>query len=336
LTGLAFVIAHTFVSEKADSTPIHDIAPKMVVYHEFDTDKDIPDLSSKVILVTGGNSGVGKESLLQLSKYKPRRLYMTARSKAKYDAALADIKKQNPDANITFLEMDLASFASVKTAASTVLSENDRLDILMNNAGIMAVPPGFTKEGFEIQFGTNHMGHALLTKLLTPLLLKTAEEPNSDVRIINVSSAAHAITPKGGFASETVTTDMAEYHTYTRYGQSKMANIYFSRALAAKYPTITSIAIHPGRVATPLLDRYLETTTAMGLFQRTFDVFRKITVDKGAVNQLWAAVGDRDRVRSGFYYVPVGKEGGNAQSKAPGKPEELWEWQEKQFERLGY
>ena len=308
----------------------------MVVYLGFDTDKDVPDLSSKVIVVTGGNSGVGRESVLQLSKHKPARLYMTARSKAKYDAALADIKKQNPDANVTFLEMDLASFASVKSAASIILAENDRLDVLMNNAGIMAVPPGLTKEGFEIQFGTNHVGHALLTKLLMPLLLKTAAQPGSDVRIINVSSGAHGIAPTGGFLPETVTTDMSKYHTYTRYGQSKMANIYFSRALAAKYPTITSVAIHPGRVATPLLDGYMEKTTAMGLFQKTYDLFSKITVDKGAVNQLWAAVGNKERVRSGVYYVPVGKEAGNGASKAAGKPEQLWEWQEKEFERLGY
>lgn len=308
----------------------------MVAYLGFDTDKDIPDLSSKVIVVTGGNSGVGKESVLQLSKHRPAKLYMIARSKAKYDAALADIKKQNPDANITFLEMDLASFASVKTAASTLLAENDRLDVLMNNAGIMAVPPSLTKEGFEIQFGTNHMGHALLTKLLMPLLLKTAAQPNSDVRIVNVSSGAHMAAPKGGFLPAIVTTDMSKYHTYTRYGHSKMANIYFSRALAAKYPSITSVAIHPGRVETPLLDTYLQKTTPMGLFQKTYDFFAKIPVDKGAVNQLWAAVGNKERVKSGLYYVPVGKEAGNAASKVQGKPEELWEWQEKEFERLGY
>lgn len=309
----------------------------MVVYLGFDTDENIPDLSSKVIVVTGGNSGVGKESVLQLSKHNPARLYMTARSKAKYDTALADIKKQNPDANVSFLELDLASFASIKDAASTVLAENDRLDVLMNNAGIMAVPPGFTKEGFEVQFGTNHMGHALLTKLLMPLLLKTAEKPGSDVRIINVSSGAHMMAPGSGFVPSTITTDMSKYHTYTRYGQSKMANIYFSRALAFKYPSITSVAIHPGRVATPLLDGYMahSSMSPMGLFQKAYDVFSKISVDKGAVNQLWAAVGDKERVRSGGYYVPVGKEAGNAASKVGGKPEELWEWQEAEFERLG-
>jgi NAD(P)-dependent dehydrogenase (short-subunit alcohol dehydrogenase family) len=154
----------------------------MVAYLGFDADRDIPDLSSKVIVVTGGNSGVGKESILQLSKHKPAKLYMTARSKAKYDAAILDIKRSNPDANITFLELDLASFASVKMAASTLLAENTRLDILMANTGIMAVPPSLTKDGFKVKFGTNHLSHALFTKLLTPLLLKTAETPGSDVR----------------------------------------------------------------------------------------------------------------------------------------------------------
>jgi NAD(P)-dependent dehydrogenase (short-subunit alcohol dehydrogenase family) len=309
----------------------------MVGYLGFDAARDIPDLSSKVIVVTGGNSGVGKESVLQLSKHKPAKLYMTARSKAKYDAAILDIKKSNPDANITFLELDLASFASVKAAASTLLAENTRLDILMANAGIMAVPPSLTKDGFEIQFGTNHLGHALFTKLLMPLLLKTAETPGSDVRIINVSSGAHMTAPKGGFLPEAVTTAMEKYHTYTRYGQSKMANIYFSRALAAKYPSITSVAIHPGRVATPLLDGYFGTASrGMKLFQKTYDTFFMIPVEKGAINQLWAAVGNKENVKSGAYYVPVGKEGGNAASKVAAKVEELWDWQEEQFKRLGY
>jgi len=201
----------------------------MVVYLGFDTDKDIPDLSSKVIIVTGGNSGVGKQSVLELSKHKPAKLYMTARSKAKYDAAVTDIKKSNPNASITFLELDLASFASIKAAANTVLAENDRLDILINNAGVMALPQGLTKDGFEVQFGTNHMGHALLTKILMPLLLRTASKPDSDVRIVNLSSGAHGIAPKGGFLPETVTTEMPQYHTYARYGQSKMANIHHDR-----------------------------------------------------------------------------------------------------------
>lgn len=279
---------------------------------------------------------MGKESILQLSKHRPAKLYMTARSQAKYDTAVADIKASNPDANITYLELDLASFASVKTAASNILAENERLDVLINNAGIMAVPPGLTKDGFEIQFGTNHVGHALFTKLLMPLLLKTAERPGSDVRIINLSSGAHMAAPKGGFLPETVTTTMEKYHTYSRYSQSKMANIYFSRALAAKYPSITSVAIHPGRVETPLLDGYFQKTSAMSLFQKTFDFFAMIPVEKGAINQLWAAVGKKENVKSGSYYVPVGKEGGNAASKLKGKPEELWDWQEEQFKRLGY
>src|ERR1700742_2532303 len=105
--------------------------------HKFEPDKHIPDLAGKVIVVTGGNSGCGKETVLQLAKHHPGRIYLSARSLAKFDDAMKDISVAAPNANISFLEMDLASLASVKGAADRVVAENDRVDILVNNAGIM-------------------------------------------------------------------------------------------------------------------------------------------------------------------------------------------------------
>lgn len=303
----------------------------------FNPDKDIPNLSSKTIIVTGGNIGLGKETVLRLSKHNPLKLYLAARSRDKFDTASADILKANPNAKLTFLELDLSSFASVKRAADTVLGSTARLDLLINNAGVMALPPGLTEDGYEIQFGINHMGHALLTKLLMPLLLKTAAEPNSDVRIINLSSAAKNLAPSGGFLPAQATTEMESYHSYTRYAHSKFANVLFTMELAKRYPNIKSVAIHPGRVQTNLLTHFFENLTWTSAFQKTYDFFVCVPVEKGVYNQLWAAVADKDRVKSGEYYVPVGKGSGQSASEKDmvlaGK---LWEWQEAEFAKKGY
>ena len=132
----------------------------------FDPSSDISDLSGKVALVTGGNAGLGKETVLQLANHSPSQLYLAARTQSKAEAAIRDIKATVPNANITFLELDLASLKSVQRASETFLASSDRLDLLINNAGIMAQPEGLTTDGYELQFGTNHMGHALLTKRL--------------------------------------------------------------------------------------------------------------------------------------------------------------------------
>lgn len=174
----------------------------------FNPEKDIPSLDGKVILITGGsscrhsatphsvltltgNTGLGKETVLQLAKHNPKEIFLAARTQSKAEAAIAEIKGAVPNANITYLPLDLASLPSVKKAADEFKSRSDQLDILINNAGIMATPYEKTKEGYEIQFGTNHVGHAMFTKLLLPTLLKTAEQPGADVRVVNVSSAGH-------------------------------------------------------------------------------------------------------------------------------------------------
>jgi NAD(P)-dependent dehydrogenase (short-subunit alcohol dehydrogenase family) len=125
----------------------------------FAPETDIPLLTGKTILITGSNGGLGYESLIHLARHSPSKIYLCARSKEKYDNAMNGISAAVPGAAnfVKYLELDLASLASVKKAAETFFAENDRLDVLMNNAGIMAQPPALTKDGFEIQFGTNHM-----------------------------------------------------------------------------------------------------------------------------------------------------------------------------------
>ena len=117
----------------------------------FSPDDDIKDLSQRVILVTGGNTGLGREAVHQLAKHNPSHIYLAARTPTKGEAAVAEIKEAIPSAQVSFLPLDLASFKSVSLAVEVFTSKSKRLDILMNNAGIMATPAGTTEEGYEIQ-----------------------------------------------------------------------------------------------------------------------------------------------------------------------------------------
>ena len=125
----------------------------------YSPDTYVPSLNGRVIIITGANGGLGYETLIHLARYSPSKLVLCARSKEKYDHALEGIAIAVPEAVhfVQYLELDLASLASVQEAAKAFITNNDRLDILMNNAGIMAQPAALTKDGFEIQFGTNHM-----------------------------------------------------------------------------------------------------------------------------------------------------------------------------------
>lgn len=306
--------------------------------HFFDPVKDIPNLSGKIILVTGGNNGLGKESIKQLAKHNPTRIYMGARSIEKAQEAIQDIKKEVPNAPIAFLEMDLASFSSLKSAADSFLAENDRLDVLINNAGVFACPPGLTMEGYEIQFGTNYMGSALLTRLLLPILDKTAgkENPGNDVRIVNVSSEIYRATQNGSLPLSQMNTPLAEMSTITRYGQSKLANLYFAKSYAKRYPHIKSVALHPGLVQTNIGSGMTANPILSFIFSQITRV-ASIDVPAGALNQLWASTAKSDEVKNGAYYIPSMKEANRADiMNDRDKAEELWQWTEREFEKHGF
>jgi len=176
---------------------------------------------------------------------------MSSRSKDKGNTAIAETLAKAPNVKVTLVQMNLASFASVQAAAKQLLATTQRLDILMNNAGIMAVPAQLTVEDYEIQFGTNHMGHALLIRLLLPMMLKTAQRPNSDVRIINLSDS-HKGAAEEGISFDNLRSSDYSKTALMRCSQSKLANILYSEALARRYPEITTVAIHPGIVRTGL------------------------------------------------------------------------------------
>ncbi|CRK20434.1 putative oxidoreductase like protein [Verticillium longisporum] len=303
----------------------------------FNPDKDIPDLSGRVILVTGGNIGIGKETVLQLSKHKPAHIYLAARTESKAQAAIEEIRKIVPNAApISFLPLDLTSFDSIKKAAAEFLSKSDRLDILINNAGIMATPDGTTKEGYEIQFGTNHVGHALLTNLLLPTLKRTAAatSPPRDVRIVNLSSLLeNSAPPTNPYDFAKLKTEHASVSTFTRYGISKLANVHHASALARRHPDLKVVSIHPGVVRTNLAASgpgakwpvFKPVLSVLGLFLTN--------VANGTKNSLWAATSPD--VQSGGFYFPVGipakdtKASKNARDKD--LEEQLWAWTEKEL-----
>ncbi|KAK5108103.1 hypothetical protein LTR62_008757 [Meristemomyces frigidus] len=306
------------------------MAPKL----DFSAATDVPKLTDKVILVTGGTTGLGKQTILSLITKQPAHVYFTGRSQASADQVISEASSISASTPVDFIQCDLTSLTSVSTAAKKLLSTADRLDIAMLNAGVMALPPGVTTEGYEIQFGTNHVGHALLVKLLTPLLESTAHR-TGDVRLVWNTSLGYkgaADYLKGGIQFDKLKTSCSDIAPvmgpWIRYGQSKLANLLYARAYAHHHPTITSVSIHPGVADTGLI-------SSLGFFQRMFVYTTTwntmISTEDCALNQQWAATaakgnGKREVV-SGKYYEPVGVETVPSGAATNDElAEKLWEW----------
>jgi len=235
------------------------------------------------------------------------------------------------NANIVFVKVDLASLDSVKAAFKKFNSTS--LDILICNAGIMAAPPALTKDGYEMQFGVNYLAHALFVKLFLPLLLESANLPDSDVRVVIMTSLGYRMAPKSGvdFKNIKTTQDTGPGAPWMRYGQSKTADLLLAKELAKRYPQITSTSIHPGVVKTGLLSNLsfgAKTVVYLGCFVQGI---KMIESDEGCYNMLWAATGDKTGIVNGELYEPVGilsKTNSKPRSN-PKLPGELWEWTEK-------
>lgn len=225
------------------------------------------------------------------------------------------------------------SIKSIQNAAQTVNAESSRLDILILNAGVMSLPPGETEMGHEIQLGTNHTGHFLLTKLLLPTLLKTAEEPNSDVRVVSLSSIGHNLAP----SFETILDQdrLKKVNTNTRYGASKAANILFAAELARRYPSITSVSVHPGIILTDLYSSVSGRSTLAALGSKTLSFFGT-PVPQGAYNELWAAAGAKKQdLVNGSYYIPVGHlKPYNQYARSEDMGRRLWDWTESELRKF--
>jgi len=210
------------------------------------TNTDIPDQAGRVVVITGANTGLGYETAAALAGHRAH-VVLAVRNLDKGKDAAARIAADSPHADIAVQELDLTSLESIRGAAEQLRSSYDRIDLLINNAGVMWTPKSTTKDGFELQFGTNHLGHFALTGLLLDRLL-----PVAGSRIVTVSSMGHRIRADIHFD------DMQWERSYSRvgaYGQSKLANLLFTyelqRRLALRDNTI-AVAAHPGGSRTEL------------------------------------------------------------------------------------
>ena len=210
------------------------------------TADDLPDLSGKMIAVTGGNSGIGYEAALQFAR-KGANVVLACRSIEKARAAAATIAAAHPGATVEVMELDLSNLGSVRSFAQAFHTRHRQLDVLCNNAGIMAIPYRRTVDGFEMQFGTNHLGHFALTGLLLDLLLGTA-----GARVVTVSSDAQHI---GWIRFDDLQRERG-YRKWLAYGQSKLANLLFAFELQRRADRagakLVSVGCNPGYAATNL------------------------------------------------------------------------------------
>jgi NAD(P)-dependent dehydrogenase (short-subunit alcohol dehydrogenase family) len=209
---------------------------------------DVPDQTGRIAVITGANTGLGYETAAVLAA-KGAHTVLAVRNLDKGNAAVARIKAASPDATVTLQHLDLQSLDNVRAAAAELGATFPRIDLLINNAGVMYTDKGATKDGFETQFGTNHLGHFALTGLLLDRLL-----PVGGSRVVTVSSVGHRIRAKIHFDDLNLDRD---YNRVVAYGQSKLANLLFTyelaRRLAAKGAPTTALAAHPGAADTELL-----------------------------------------------------------------------------------
>ena len=262
------------------------------------TANDIGDLHGQVLLITGANSGLGLESAKALAVHGARVL-MAGRDPGRLHAATDAVRQIAPTAQVEPVELDLASLASVREAAQAVAAITGRVDVLMNNAGVMAPPFARTADGFELQIGTNHLGHYALTGLLLPLL------HHEGARVVTVSSGAHRM---GGMDVDDLNWVRRRYSAWPAYGQSKVANLLFTselgrRAEAAGWDLVAAAA-HPGYAATNL--QYAGPGyNRLPLGRQVTSMMNRVLAqsqEAGAWPQLYAATGPD--VRSDDYFGP--------------------------------
>ncbi|ORB74038.1 SDR family NAD(P)-dependent oxidoreductase [Mycobacterium scrofulaceum] len=259
------------------------------------TAADIPDQTGRVAVITGANTGLGYQTAAALADHGAR-VVLAVRNLDKGKDAAARISAKSPHADVALQELDLTSLDSVRTAADQLRSDHDRIDLLINNAGVMYTPKETTKDGFEMQFGTNHLGHFALTGLLLDRLL-----PVTGSRVVTVSSMGHRILADIHFD------DLQWERRYNRvaaYGQAKLANLLFTYELQrrlAPHGTTAAVAAHPGGSNTEL-GRY--TPRAVRPLVNVF--FSVIAQDAamGALPTLRAATDPA--VLGGQYYGPDG------------------------------
>ncbi len=256
------------------------------------------DQSGRVFVVTGANSGLGFETTKALASHGGA-VVMACRNLQKAENAKNQILSMHPDANLVVMKLDLGDLASIKEFSEQFKSAYDRLDVLYNNAGLMAIPFQKTKDGFEMTIGVNHFGHFALTGLLIDHLLKTSKS-----RVVTVSSNFHK---RGKINFEDINYEKRKYRKWEAYAQSKLANLMFTLELQdlLKGKETISVAAHPGYARTHLQEKGAELANnrIRKLFGKIGNVFAQ-SAYMGALPQIYAGVGED--VTGGDYFGPSG------------------------------
>ncbi|KAM6953699.1 retinol dehydrogenase 12, like [Aplochiton taeniatus] len=247
-------------------------------------------LNDKTVVITGANTGIGKETALDLAK-RGARVIMACRDMEKAQTALKEVIEGSGNQNVITMKLDLSDTKSIREFAGAINKEETKLNILINNAGVMVCPYGKTTDGFEMQIGVNHFGHFLLTSLLLDLIKRSAP-----ARIITVSSMAHTW---GTINLEDINSEK-NYDKKAAYSQSKLANILFTRSLVKKLQGtgVTAYALHPGVVKTDLW-RHLSGPQQVAM--KLISPFTKNSV-QGAQTTIYCAVEPALETESGGYY----------------------------------
>ena len=261
----------------------------------YDVLQDI-SLTGKIAVVTGASSGLGIETSRALASAGAE-VVMVARNQAALEAARQSILNQHPEAKLSLALMDLTDLASVRSAASSIIEAHQKIDILINNAGLMACEESYSEEGCELQFATNHIGHFLLSCLLTPALIAAGSS-----RVVTLSSGAHKYSDVD---FDDLNFDSKPYDKWLAYGQSKTANALFAVEFGRRLfdQGVRSFSVHPGVIITDLgrhltaadIQQMMEDAATNGL-----DVAYK-SIPQGAATTVWAATSPELADRSGLY-----------------------------------
>uniref|UniRef100_A0A0A9Z186 Retinol dehydrogenase 11 n=1 Tax=Lygus hesperus TaxID=30085 RepID=A0A0A9Z186_LYGHE len=257
-------------------------------------------LDGKTAIITGSNTGIGKETALDFVK-RGAKVFMACRDLSKAKKAATDIQRSVEHlencGEVIVVKLDLSSLSSVRECAAEILATETRIHLLINNAGVMMCPWGLTVDGFEMHFGTNHLGHFLFTLLLLPTILASAP-----ARIVNVSSLAHALANSMEYDDINL---KKSYSPVSAYGRSKLANVLFTKELARKLrgTGVTVYCLHPGVVSTELT-RHLDSAFLWGarwVYDTLGGWFRK-TVEEGAQTTLHCSLDEQAGRETGLYY----------------------------------
>jgi len=275
-------------------------------------------LEGKTVVITGANTGIGKHTALDLSR-RGAKVVILCRNVERGEAAAEEIRKET-EGEVVVHRCDLASLKSVRECAEQLGNSLEKVDILINNAGVMTCPESRTEEGFEMQFGTNHLGHFLLTNLMLPLIKRAAP----GARIVNVSSLAHE---QGSMQWDDLNWEKNPYSAINAYSQSKLANILFTKELARRGEGsgVTVYSLHPGVINTDLGRHIKDTFGPLG--QCMFSLMKPFikTVASGAQTTLYCAVDESIAEHSGRYYSDCRETRPKPQAENMEDAKRLWE-----------